>query len=259
MNISPRQSRAVQWSRLVAVIAISALVGGCAGRTKKALRDDNFTLNPPLLVSGPAALLLTNTHSFSARVTIETPSNPPKTRTIFGVLLNDGNRVLLAPVKSDSSFIWDTARNSGYVINEALEGFAPYGASAPSTNFIADVGTPAESVNGHPSRKSTAIMNLSDGTTAKFTVWRAADLNDFPLRIQSVSGTPDLTVNFSDLRPETPATGLFEPPDGFMRYGSLQAIKDELTIRKARLKNKPPMTPLKDNTGGPPTGGMGHP
>ncbi|HUD82949.1 MAG TPA: hypothetical protein VMQ67_05580, partial [Candidatus Saccharimonadales bacterium] len=56
-----------------------------------------------------------------------------------------------------------------------------------------------------------------------------------PVRIRSISGLRDFTLDFSNVRLELPAAELFVPPDGFTKYETAVALMNELIIRQTEL------------------------
>jgi len=230
------------------------LSAGCAGPRHSSSRsnplEESFVL-PPFL-TGPVAVLLTNAHDFSARMVVELPSFSSKKRTITGNLLAQGNHLLFAPSAGDRSFVWDAAQNSGYILSEALQGFAPIIASVQITNVMENVGLAGpvlESVNGRPCHRTEAVVSSSDGSKAKFRVWRAVDADGFPARIKSLDGITQLSMDFFDTRREVLAQKLFLPPDGFTKYASATTMRDELFMRQKSAGKK-----IKDEG----VSGLGH-
>lgn len=81
-----------------------------------------------------------------------------------------------------------------------------------------------EVIDGHPCLKSKMEVVESGGRIHEATVWQAADLKDFPVRIQTVDGAESLELNFSHIRFERPAAKDFELPAGTTRYEDAQAL-----------------------------------
>ena len=137
-------------------------------------------------------------------------------------------------------FIWDSAVQRGYVVSEALQGFAPLTAPAQITIVTPENKEPAaEAVNGHPCHRLEKMVALRDGSTAKVVEWRADDLKGFPVRIRTESAGRLVTVDFSDVRLDLPGLELFASPGGFTQYASSSALINELMIRESVLKKGP--------------------
>lgn len=207
---------------------------------------------PPLLTS-PVSVLLSNSVGFSAHVTVvqntTTQANAP---ALSGELVARQGRLFWTPATPKSrstdgmhqsfSFIWNVSQSSGYVLSEALQGYAPLTASLRYTNAII-APDPENSVlgklEGHrcASKQITALSN--DGTTHRFKAWCAADLNGLPLKILLAGDDPASTVLLSQVRLEEPLPDMFEPPNGFTRYENTGAMAKELMLRQQSLHRRP--------------------
>ena len=76
-------------------------------------------------------------------------------------------------------------------------------------------GIGGQTIDGHPSRRENVTLTPNDGGGAAFRVrlWKAQDLQDFPLKIEIDRGDKrTITVNFSDVSLEPPSEELFEIP-----------------------------------------------
>ena len=191
------------------------------------------------------AVLLTNADGFSAHVVLL--SN--KTALVTGDLQGRGVKLLFTGDSSSSaakrlrqggiSFIWDTAANSGYVLSEALQGYAPMALAIRVTNLVARaamVKAVAAAIEGHRCDQEEVTLSFSDGSTAEFHVWRAVDLKRFPLRISSASDPASFTFNFTNVRLAVPPNELFQPPEDFTKYENAAAMMDELAFRQQDLR-----------------------
>jgi len=137
-------------------------------------------------------------------------------------------------------FIWDEKKHSGYVLSDALQGYAHIQSDveAASQLTIAKEGI-QENVNGHPCHRCEAVVVLDNGLKARLTLWQADDARYFPVRIEAVNGPNRMTLNFSEIRLEYPAQQLFLPPDGFTAYATSAALMNELIVRDASLARRP--------------------
>jgi hypothetical protein len=241
---------------------LAALAVGCAHSEKKIDRAGAFEVLPapvpPLFLNGPMALLLTNADGFRARVVLESGAPAQATPMAAGELLVRGSQLLFAPDPSkapkkqaraqDSAFIWDVNGNRGYVLNDPLQAYAPMSSSRQYTNLTvgASINDPArERIAGHPCLGTEVTVTASDGATTFFQVWRARDLNALPLRIACPSNGLPVTLTLSKVRLETVPEDLFQPPNGFTKYDSVEALMAELTLRGMNLGRKP-IYPIED-------------
>lgn len=213
--------------------------------------DDRFTRvwepdfpKPPPFLNGPVALLFTNLDGFGAHLVMETGTSSKKTGTVSGDLLGRGGKLLFVPDSKGSkrkgprgggvSFIWDVAMNNGYILSEALQGYAPVSSTNLFTQMLAEPdahGTKSERIEGHACEEQSAVVASSNGASSSFRVWRAADLKGFPLRIALVTDSRPFVLHFSKVRLEVPQHGLFLPPDGFTRFDSAETMLNELYLR----------------------------
>jgi hypothetical protein len=243
----------------LAAIASVVLIGsGCAGRRS----DDSafrrvFTPHTPSLFSSLSALLLTNSPGFSALATIRAPENIPGEAAREGHLLARGPQLVFAPTHEPSpgkrtprggfSFLWKAPENRGFVLSEALQGYAPISARLAATNLVVDPGpgTPApEKIAGYRCHLTHAIIHLGDGSVYSYEVARADELNGFPVRIRSAGNTPAFDLTLSKITTTPPPADVFAVPDGFAPYNSPEALVDELAARQLNLKRKIGDTPL---------------
>ncbi|MDB6020918.1 MAG: hypothetical protein JWQ04_775 [Pedosphaera sp.] len=231
----------------IALLAI--LAAGCSGRDAKhrGFVEEVIAPKPPAFFVGPASALLTNVFSFSAKLTLELPGDTNRLHAFSGQLLGQGSHLLFAPERNDRTFIWDVRDHGGYVLSEALQGYAPVTSPIQVTNLAtaAEIAGPgSDRVNGHPGHEVEVNVASNDGSTARFSIWRAADLNGFPVRIKSLSDANPFIINLSDVRPATLSPSLFLPPDGFTKYSTPDSMAGELMVRKS--KPKPSETPRLD-------------
>jgi hypothetical protein len=255
-----------------------ALAAGCAGEPQTGGSATDVPAHaavevrapkvPPFL-NGPMAALLTNTGGFSARVVMETrpPSGQPE--IVSGELLGRGSKLLFAADPDVSvkksvrvggiSFIWDVARNNGYLLSEALQGYAPIASNVRFTNVVAGAGmekSALEKIAGHPCEQAETIVTSSDGSVAAFHIWRAVDLKGFPVQITPATNATAPTVRFSKIRLEVPPGELFLPTDGFTKYENADAMMNELALRQVPPRPRQiPVIGEGQNVGAPGTPG----
>jgi hypothetical protein len=218
-------------------LALTVLVGaGCAHSDRaegvSSLRP-LLTAEPPLFLKGPCALLLTNTESYTAHVVLERGAATDK--ALSGQLLVRGFKLFFAAESAASvskklkageiSYIWDVSQGSGFVLSDALQGYAPIISGIKYTN-LSLVNPTAAAVAG------------SDGSLATFQVWHSSGSTGLPVRIVSASGGPEFILNLT--KPQTVATapGLFDPPAGFTKYDSSESMMSELVVRQQNVRHR---------------------
>jgi hypothetical protein len=204
----------------------------------------------PIFLSGPMALLFTNVDGFSAHVVLERGTSARQ--EAVGELMGQGGSLVFVPASSRAAekrspaagcaFIWDVPAHSGCILSGPMQAYAPISSGLQFTNFTTGAtASPIapEKIDGHLCQRSDAIVTASDGSATAFRLWRAADLNGLPLRVTCTSiGTP-LTLTLSKARLETLPNDLFQPPNGFTRHSSTEALIGELTTRQHNLKSRP--------------------
>jgi len=82
----------------------------------------------------------------------------------------------------------------------------------------------SDTVDKHTCKKSKLTFTDKDGKTAEAVVWEATDLKDFPIQYQIVENGQTTTTTFSDIKMDKPDASLFELPESYKKYGSMQAM-----------------------------------
>ena len=86
--------------------------------------------------------------------------------------------------RSGFSFTWNVAAQHGYLLSEALQGYAPISSRVQATNVLAlPSRAVSEVVEGHHCQSTEAEVESSDGSKTPFQVWRASDLKATPLAL----------------------------------------------------------------------------
>jgi len=204
-----------------------------------------YEAQPPAFLNGPMSVLLTNGPGFTAHVTIGGESFAPRSSAKSGQIFCRGSKLLFAPTGNQTkqaktggfAFMWDVANGSGFVLSGALEAYAPVSSSVHPTNILAQT-KQMERVDGHPAVLQTSSVQMDDGTTSTFDVWRATDLNGFPLRITSAGTGIPLSLTFSDIRLSPAPEDTFARPEEFAKYSSPEALADEIVARQHNLHRK---------------------
>jgi hypothetical protein len=222
----------------------AALMAGCASSSKVLYHAGDEA--PPDFLAGPAGVLLTNVEGFSARLTVSLPGAGGGRRTVTGDMLGREGVLVFQPANAAKAkrarteggmfFIWNETTRSGFVLNDPLQAYAPIAASVQPTNVALDTsGAAEEEANGHPCRRIQAVVQCSDGTSTRLTLWEAEDAKHFPVRIRTAAGPREMTLDFSELRLELPAAPIFSPPEGFTKYDTAAALIRELIVRQTAL------------------------
>ena len=233
-------------------LALALLAVGCAGSRRGDSPDgvprDALREQPPPFLTGPAAAFLTNLDSYSAAVALTIQPGAAGARVISGQLVERRGKFFFEPAPARSerkragadqfSFIWDATAGRGFVLSEALQGYAPFGSATrfgpPAVQPSPP--PPADIFQDHPVSAGSAACTNRDGGQATFQLLCARDLNGLALRIETTNGPLPFTLTLSKVRIDRPADGLFQPPPGFTKYESEQALLTELVTREQSLQ-----------------------
>lgn len=249
-----------RWRHLAGVLlcgfAVSWWTCGCVHRDLNAGREAEVTL-PKLtaLMTGPAALLLTNLTGFESECRISLAGGTGSPRNFSGRLFAHGGKLSLEMVpdkyKSASTrafgVIWDVASGQGYVFSEALQGYAALTGSGRFTNLLTAVAGQTESLEGHPVDHADVTAIGADGQRIVLHLTRAQDLGNLPLQIRKTDEPDAFTLMLAKVQKGLPPEELFLPPDGFTKYESETALLDELNARQHNVfenKQERGVTPM---------------
>jgi hypothetical protein len=244
---SPKaNARNWSWPKLLPgalVLALALLAGGCSQPDRResnaSASREEFLPQPPAFLTGPAGVMLTNSPGFSARVVASGPVGPLSSGS--GQLVAQGGKFFFEPTEGVGrharagrfSFIWDATTNRGYILSEALQGYAPIASAVRYTNLVfKGAPTTVEKIEGHPVEQATLVVDGNDGKQSRFEVSRARDLAGLPIRIASTEEPAPYNITLSQIRMELPVAKLFLPPDGFIEYPSEEALLTELAARQ---------------------------
>jgi len=235
-------------------IAIAILAGGCAlfeGSDETHAKSAIFSVEPPVFLNGPMGVLLVNPGGFHAHVALETQRSEGPVETESGEIFGKESLLVFAPGADGSkgkytragglTFLWDVAAHRGFAVSEALQGYAPMSSPIGFTNLaVQPSGSPPEKINGHRCESENAKITSSDGVTTEFEVKRATDLQDCPLLITASTKFTRVTLRCSKVQLGPQPAELFQAPEGFTAYESIEGMMGELAMRTANLKRKEP-------------------
>jgi hypothetical protein len=99
-----------------------------------------------------------------------------------------------------------------------------------------------ETVDGHPCIKNKTIVTDKEGTPHESLVWNATDLKKFPIKIEHAEDSTKVTMLFRDVSLTKPAATLFEPPADAAKYDSMQAMMQQVMMKRfgAGAGGRPP-------------------
>jgi hypothetical protein len=232
-------------------LALALGPAGCKHEPERRLvyeRDILFAPQPPPFIAGPMATAFTNRPGFSARV-VASGVFADRSGQLSGQLLGRGPwlRLALDPRSTGRekdrledpgfSFLWDVRLNQGYLLCEALQGYAPVSAPTRYSELREnpEAGTP-RTVGSWLASPVTVTATMAEGAKARYEVWRVRELDGFPVRLNALEGLGGVDVNLSKIRIQPPPADVFVVPEGFTQYKSAEALVDEIAIRRRALK-----------------------
>ena len=82
-----------------------------------------------------------------------------------------------------------------------------------------------ETIDGHDCTKVKVTGTEENGRTFEWLMWQAADLKDFPVKIEMNSEKGGvISILYRNINQNKPDAALFAPPSDFTRYGSMQEM-----------------------------------
>lgn len=87
-----------------------------------------------------------------------------------------------------------------------------------------------EKLDEHDCVKNKAVVTDKDGRHES-TVWRATDLNKFPVKIEQTEGGNLSTMTFKDVKLTKPDVKQFDAPTDYKKYDSMMALTQEMMKR----------------------------
>jgi len=130
----------------------------------------------------------------------------------------------------------------GYLVYPSLNSYAvmppqdPASTANPDdfTMETADLGK--ETVDTHDCTKSKVTVTDKESNKHIYTVWNAADLKNFPIKITTSESEGNVTIQFKNITLAKPDASLFEAPASYTKYDSVQAL-----VMEQMKKRMPPM------------------
>jgi hypothetical protein len=196
------------------------------------------------LTTGPLASLWPAAGVFGAdfTLTLEHAVGPPT--KLSGRLFALNGRLRLEAVSDQSHgrhseayvVIWNGVTHRGWLVSEALQGYAPVTESLQFTNRLTRVQSgPGARMEDHPVDLASVTLLGANGQNVTLKVTAARDLGGLPLRLEGLNGPGSFTLALSHLQPVRPAVEGFLAPDGYTRFASAAVLVDELAARQQNV------------------------
>ena len=117
-------------------------------------------------------------------------------------------------------------KNAAYMVYPNLKSYCPLpaGKKGNPEGKLEKTELGKDTVETHPTTKSKLTFTDKDGQTAEALVWEAADMKNFPIQYQTVEEGQTTTTTFSDIKMVKPDASLFELPESYKQYDSMQQM-----------------------------------
>lgn len=89
-----------------------------------------------------------------------------------------------------------------------------------------------ENVEGHDCVKNKVVVTDKNGKITESTVWNAKDLRKFPVKIETTEQGQKAIMHFKEVSFTKPAASVFEVPAGMTKHASMQAMMQEVMMKK---------------------------
>jgi len=81
-----------------------------------------------------------------------------------------------------------------------------------------------EKVQSYNCEKVRNTITTADGKTVTVLTWEAKELKGFPVKMETETPEGRMTMLFQDIKTTKPPRSVFEPPEGYTKYGSMQEL-----------------------------------
>ncbi len=89
-----------------------------------------------------------------------------------------------------------------------------------------------ETVAGHECVKNKVVSTDKEGKTHESTVWNAADLKNFPVKIETTEAGSSVVMLFKDVSFTKPEAAQFEPPADFTKYDNMMGMMRDQMMKR---------------------------
>ncbi len=89
-----------------------------------------------------------------------------------------------------------------------------------------------EAADGHACVKNKVVLTEPNGKKHESTVWNATDLKQFPVKITTTEQGHQAVMHFNNISFSTPAASAFTVPSSLKKYDSMQAMMQEVMMKK---------------------------
>jgi len=223
--------------------AILAGTGGCAHTHGERARNPEAQILPNLtaIITGPAALLLTNTSGFQSEYRLSFDDHGKAPAKPLGRLFVRGAKIEVTLGNSKGgpgsggafTVVWDAAAGQGYVSSEALQGYAPLGGVVGFSNFVRQAaGGSPQPLDGRLAEKVIATATSTNGERLSWELASDLEHGHLALELHSQQGAPSFTLTLTKVQSSVPPEEIFLRAFEFKKYASEEALLTELELRE---------------------------
>lgn len=117
-------------------------------------------------------------------------------------------------------------KQATYMVYPGLQAYCdmPPGKNAHPDGTVAKADVGSEKVGSHPCTKCKLTYTAKDGQTSEALVWEATDMKNFPIQFQTVDEGQTTTSTFTDVKMGKPDAALFQVPESYKKYNSMQEM-----------------------------------
>jgi chemotaxis protein CheY-P-specific phosphatase CheC len=108
----------------------------------------------------------------------------------------------------------------------------PQAAATPADYKVAVTELGKDTVDGHSCVKNKVTVTDKEGNKHESTVWNAADLKNFPVKIETSEGGRSSVMLFKNVSLTKPDAGVFETPSGYTKYESMQSLIQQQMMKR---------------------------
>jgi hypothetical protein len=124
-----------------------------------------------------------------------------------------------------------------HIIYPGMQSYLEQPISASSSTNLEDYKTVTtelgrENIDGHACVKNKVVVTEKDGTKHEYLVWNAADVQNFPIKIEATEQGHKVAMRFKNVQFVRPATAMFETPADCKKYTDMQTMMQEGMMKK---------------------------
>jgi len=88
-----------------------------------------------------------------------------------------------------------------------------------------------ETIDGHGCEKDKVVVSADNGERHEATVWYAADLKNFPIKVQMNQPQMTVVLQYRAVKLSQPDAERFEPPAGFTKHPTVEHLMQDAMLK----------------------------